>query len=89
MSFNDFGTATAWGEPEQQPGDIVKDALRKESLLKEIAAAQGDLRVVNLASSALVARVHSVQSDVDQLTSENSTLQMYIDNLTMQMAKRK
>ncbi|KAG2141334.1 hypothetical protein DEU56DRAFT_755032 [Suillus clintonianus] len=100
MSFNDFGGATAWGEPEQQPGDIVKDAIRKEKILKEISAAQGDLQgtsswislvhaVTNLASSALVARVHSVQSDVDKLTSENSTLQMYIDNLTMQMAKRK
>ncbi|OAX38148.1 hypothetical protein K503DRAFT_718665 [Rhizopogon vinicolor AM-OR11-026] len=82
MSFNDFGTATAWGEAEQQPGDIVKDAIRKEQILKEIAAAQGDLR-------ALVARVRSVQSDVDKLASENSTLQMYLDNLTMQMAKRK
>ncbi|KAG1781042.1 hypothetical protein EV702DRAFT_690687 [Suillus placidus] len=82
MSFNDFGAVTAWGEPEQQSGDIVKDAIRKEKILKEIAAAQGDLQ-------ALVARVHSVQSDVDKLTSENSTLQMYIDNLTMQMAKRK
>ncbi|KAG1831283.1 hypothetical protein EV424DRAFT_1534374 [Suillus variegatus] len=89
MSFNDFGAAIAWGDPEHQPGDIVKDAIRKERILKEIAAAQGDLQVANLASSALVARVHSVQSDVDKLTSENSTLQMYIDNLTMQMAKRK
>ncbi|KAG2150213.1 uncharacterized protein EDB93DRAFT_337804 [Suillus bovinus] len=82
MSFNDFGAAIAWGEPEHQPGDIVKDAIRKERILKEIAAAQGDLQ-------ALVTRVHSVQSDVDKLTSENATLQMYIDNLTMQMAKRK
>jgi len=34
MSFNDFGTATAWGEPEQQSGDIVKDAIKKEQILK-------------------------------------------------------
>jgi len=38
---------------------------------------------------ALLARVHTVQGDVDKLTSENATLQVYIDNLTMQMAKRK
>ncbi|KAG1739373.1 uncharacterized protein EDB91DRAFT_1134735 [Suillus paluster] len=82
MSFNDFESAIAWGEPKQQPGDIVKDAIRKEQVLKEITAAQGDLQ-------ALVARVHGVQADVDKLSAGNSTLQMYIDNLTMQMAKRK
>jgi short coiled-coil protein len=38
---------------------------------------------------ALLARVKSVQGDVDKLTSGNATLQMYIDNLTMQMAKRR
>lgn len=37
----------------------------------------------------LLTRVHGVQKDVDKLTSENATLQFYIDNLTMQMAKRK
>jgi hypothetical protein len=36
MSFNDFGTATAWGEPEQQSGDIVKDAIKKEQILKSV-----------------------------------------------------
>jgi len=41
------------------------------------------------AFTALVARVRSVQSDVDKLASENSTLQTYIDNLTMELAKRK
>ena len=39
--------------------------------------------------TALLDRVHSVQGDVDKLLSENETLQMYIDNLTMQMAKRR
>jgi hypothetical protein len=39
--------------------------------------------------SALLTRVKSVQGDVDKLTSNNATLQMYIDNLTMQMAKRR
>ncbi|KAI6114485.1 hypothetical protein F5141DRAFT_1213691 [Pisolithus sp. B1] len=89
-------------KPETQ--DIVKDAIRKEQVLQcvwpdlargfestklsspshtgEITAAQDDLR-------ALLTRVHSVQADVDKLTSENATLQVYIDNLTMQMAKRK
>ncbi|KAH7915852.1 hypothetical protein BJ138DRAFT_1132414 [Hygrophoropsis aurantiaca] len=79
MSF--IGT-NSWGEPELQSGDIVKDAIRKEQVLKEISAAQDDLR-------ALVSRVQAVQGDVDKLTSDNATLQMYIDNLTMQMAKRK
>ncbi|KAI0050378.1 hypothetical protein FA95DRAFT_1487360 [Auriscalpium vulgare] len=63
-------------------GDIVKDAMRKEQIIKEITAAQEDLRV-------LLERVKSVEQDADKLTSGNATLQMYIDNLTMQMAKRR
>ncbi|KAI5988366.1 hypothetical protein EDD15DRAFT_2165575 [Pisolithus albus] len=82
MAFNGFFESAAWGESEPQPQDIVKDAIRKEQVLQEITAAQDDLR-------ALLTRVHSVQADVDKLTSENATLQVYIDNLTMQMAKRK
>ncbi|KAH7887042.1 hypothetical protein F5I97DRAFT_1872681 [Phlebopus sp. FC_14] len=84
MSFKIDGIEEppAWGEPEPGSGDIVKDAIRKEQILKDIVAAQGDLR-------ALVSRVHSIQKDVDKLASENATLQVYIDNLTMQMAKRK
>ncbi|EGN98002.1 hypothetical protein SERLA73DRAFT_109293 [Serpula lacrymans var. lacrymans S7.3] len=82
MSFNGYEDPPAWGEPEPSTGDIVKDAIRKEQVLKEIAAAQGDLQ-------SLVTRVQTVQGDVDKLTSENGTLQMYIDNLTMQMAKRR
>jgi len=82
MAFNGFEEGPAWGVPDPGTGDIVKDAIRKEQILKDIIAAQGDLR-------ALVTRVQSVQGDVDKLTSENGTLQMYIDNLTMQMAKRK
>ena len=34
-------------------------------------------------SLALVTRVHSVQTDIDKLTSENTILQTYIDNLMM------
>ena len=38
---------------------------------------------------ALLSRVSAVQKDVDKLASGNETLQMYIDNLTLQMAKRR
>ncbi|EIN12752.1 hypothetical protein PUNSTDRAFT_60911 [Punctularia strigosozonata HHB-11173 SS5] len=85
MSFAfDDATTPAWG-PAADPigaGDLVKDAIRKEQVIKDIAAAQNDLR-------ALVDRVKAVQTDVDKLSSGNQTLQMYIDNLTMQMAKRR
>ncbi|KAJ7175751.1 hypothetical protein C8R46DRAFT_1079366 [Mycena filopes] len=75
---------SAWGAVASPPpaGDIIKDALRKEQLLKEIAASQEDLRTI-------LARVQSVQKEVDKLASGNETLQMYIDNLTVQMAKRR
>ncbi|KZP33667.1 hypothetical protein FIBSPDRAFT_1036187 [Athelia psychrophila] len=84
MSFGGFEDDIAWGPPPQAPssGDIVKDALRKEQILKEITAARDDLRT-------LLSRVKGVQGEVDKLTSGNATLQMYIDNLTMQMAKRR
>lgn len=39
--------------------------------------------------SALYERAQAVQKEVDKLTSGNETLQMYIDNLTVQMAKRR
>ncbi|KAI0711201.1 hypothetical protein C8Q72DRAFT_226679 [Fomitopsis betulina] len=72
-----------WGSTDSaSTGDIIQDALKKEQLVKEITAAQENLR-------ALLDRVRSVQGDVDKLLSENETLQMYIDNLTMQMAKRR
>ena len=38
---------------------------------------------------AMLGRVDTVQKEVDKLVSENETLQMYIDNLTVQMAKRR
>ncbi|KII86923.1 hypothetical protein PLICRDRAFT_114008 [Plicaturopsis crispa FD-325 SS-3] len=83
MSFGGFDDTPSWGAPAEFPaGDIVKDAIRKEQLLKDIAAAQEDLRT-------LYARVKTVQGDVDKLTTGNATLQMYIDNLTVQMAKRR
>ncbi|KAG6917460.1 hypothetical protein DXG01_002437 [Tephrocybe rancida] len=84
MSFSSYGEddAPAWGVPSPQPADIVRDALRKEKVLKDIAASQDDLRT-------LVARVQTVQKEVDKLAAGNETLQMYIDNLTVQMAKRR
>jgi len=39
--------------------------------------------------SAMLAKVEAVQKEVDKLASGNETLQMYIDNLTVQMAKRR
>lgn len=39
--------------------------------------------------AALLGRVKTVQKEVDKLTAGNETLQMYIDNLTVQMAKRR
>ncbi|KAF8895408.1 hypothetical protein BD779DRAFT_1499342 [Infundibulicybe gibba] len=83
MSFSGYSLddTPTWGVASQ-PGDIVKDALKKEKILKEIAASKEDLRT-------LLSRVQAVQKEVDRLTSGNETLQMYIDNLTVQMAKRR
>jgi len=83
MSFAGFDDPSAWASPPVPlDRDIVKDALRKEQLIKDITAAQEALRV-------LLARVKSVQGEIDKLTSGNATLQMYIDNLTVQMTKRR
>ncbi|KAJ7095974.1 hypothetical protein B0H15DRAFT_827865 [Mycena belliarum] len=78
------GIDDGWGGIASPPpaGDIIKDTLRKEQLLKEITASQQDLRTI-------LDRVQTVQKEVDKLTSGNETLQMYIDNLTVQMAKRR
>ena len=37
----------------------------------------------------LLARVNTVQGEVDKLTSGNETLQMYVDNLAKQLAASK
>ncbi|KAI0070623.1 hypothetical protein K474DRAFT_761008 [Panus rudis PR-1116 ss-1] len=76
-----FDDNPGWGASPDE-GDLVTAAIKKDKLVKEITAAQDDLR-------ALLARVKTVQADVDKLASGNETLQMYIDNLTMQMAKRR
>ncbi|KAK2465228.1 hypothetical protein APHAL10511_002582 [Amanita phalloides] len=75
-------TPAVWGQETLQGADIVRDAIRKEAVIREILAFQDDLRT-------MLSRVQTVQKEIDKLTSGNETLQMYIDNLTMQMAKRR
>ncbi|KAF8073816.1 hypothetical protein FPV67DRAFT_1560157 [Lyophyllum atratum] len=84
MSFSGYSVDEpgAWGAVSPPAGDLVRDAIMKEKILKEIAASQEDLHT-------LLGRVKAVQKEVDKLTSGNQTLQMYIDNLTVQMAKRR
>ncbi|KAF9468567.1 hypothetical protein BDZ94DRAFT_1153594 [Collybia nuda] len=84
MSFAGYTAdyPATWGVTSPPAGDLVRDALKKEQILKDIAASQEDLRT-------LLSRVKSVQKEVDKLSSGNETLQMYIDNLTVQMAKRR
>jgi len=84
MSFSGYSIdePSGWEAISPHASDPVRDALRKEKLLKDIAASQDDLRT-------LLARTQSLQKEVDKLTSGNETLQMYIDNLTVQMVKRR
>jgi len=83
MSFVPLeGEDASWVQSPKEPGDIVKDAIRKEQTIREIMSAQEDLR-------ALLARVKAVQADVDKLTSGNETLQMYVDNLRLQVVKQR
>jgi len=85
LSFSsgfDDSESPGWGVPVQLEEDVVTAAIKKEKAIKEITAQQEDLR-------ALLTRVKEVQGDVDKLISGNETLQMYIDNLTLQMAKRR
>jgi len=73
-----------WGVVSPQEGDmgIVRETIRKEQAIKEILACQEDLKT-------MLTKVQNVQTDVDKLISGNETLQTYIDNLTVQMAKRR
>ncbi|KAF9515201.1 hypothetical protein BS47DRAFT_1294198 [Hydnum rufescens UP504] len=80
MSNNPFGDEeldSAWGIGLSRVSeiDVVTEALKKEAVLKDIYAAQADLRI-------LLERVEKAQSEVDKLTSGNRMLQTYIDNLT-------
>jgi len=83
-SYDDYEQDIAWSSSPAQPqdtGNVLKDAMLKEEVIKNIVAGQEDLKV-------LLQKVKTVQSDVDKLTSENATLQTYIDNLTKQLARR-
>ncbi|THH01897.1 hypothetical protein EW026_g865 [Hermanssonia centrifuga] len=82
LSLPSFDESPGWGIQPETEDDVVTAAIKKEKVIQEIAAQQEDLR-------ALLARVKTVQLDVDKLASGNETLQMYIDNLTLQMAKRR
>ncbi|CAE6339483.1 unnamed protein product [Rhizoctonia solani] len=76
--------SAGWGAPATQPtlsNDTLKNTMKKEAVIKDIVAAQEDLRT-------LLGRVQTVQAEVDKLSSGNAMLQMYIDNLTKQIAKR-
>ncbi|KAG8940735.1 hypothetical protein FRC04_005059 [Tulasnella sp. 424] len=94
--LDDYGGA--WGAPavsrdaissiqadaaafSSSPSDILKDTIRKEAVIKDILASQSDLRT-------LLARVKTVQGEVDKLQSGNATLKMYVENLTKQASKR-
>ncbi|PPQ89681.1 hypothetical protein CVT25_013868 [Psilocybe cyanescens] len=96
MQYDDYSLdeRPSWGvvSPREGGGDlgVVRDTLRKEQVLKEVLAAQEDLKGNNtIYSIAMLAKVQSVQKEVDKLVSGNETLQMYIDNLTVQMTKRR
>ncbi|KAG8814849.1 hypothetical protein FRB91_004243 [Serendipita sp. 411] len=76
---NEFDDSPSWGAPSQAaPGDILRDAMRKEAIIRDIVSGQEDLR-------AIVARVQSVQEEVDKLSSGNEMLQTYIENLSIQL----
>ncbi|KAH9980207.1 hypothetical protein BGW80DRAFT_1274046 [Lactifluus volemus] len=78
-----FDDQAGWGASDPfSSGDVVKDAVKKEQIIKDIIARQEDLRV-------LLERVKTVERDTDKLSSGNATLQMYIDNLTLQMTKKR
>ncbi|KAG8828548.1 hypothetical protein FRC19_003887 [Serendipita sp. 401] len=73
---NEFDDSPSWGAPSQAaPGDILRDAMRKEAIIRDIVSGQEDLR----------ARVQSVQEEVDKLSSGNEMLQTYIENLSIQL----
>lgn len=68
---------------------------------RDVLASQSDLRgesaswigtIVQFISAllmiALLARVKTVQGEVDKLQSGNATLKMYVENLTKQASKR-
>ncbi|KAI0335863.1 hypothetical protein GY45DRAFT_1350583 [Cubamyces sp. BRFM 1775] len=100
MSFSGFDDIPQWGAPTPTNEDIVTNAIKKEKVIKwGNCGCSGGLAglvpkfLVMMPSAnepkAMLAKTKGVQSDIDKLVSGNETLQMYIDNLTMQMAKRR
>ncbi|KAH9480470.1 hypothetical protein JR316_0007070 [Psilocybe cubensis] len=94
MDYDDYSLdeRPSWGvvSPREGGGDlgVVRDTLRKEQVLN--AFPNGQILSCNrFCSVAMLAKVQTVQKEVDKLVSGNETLQMYIDNLTVQMAKRR
>nr|KAF9527553.1 hypothetical protein CPB83DRAFT_855994 [Crepidotus variabilis] len=83
MDFDEY-EQPSWGVLSPKGGElnIIRETARKEEAIKEILACQEGLK-------AMLSKVQSVQKEVDKLASGNETLQMYIDNLTVQMAKRR
>ncbi|KAJ1305084.1 hypothetical protein OPQ81_000124 [Rhizoctonia solani] len=79
FSYDDEADMSAgWGAPSAQStssGDTLKNAMKKEAVIKDIIAAQEDLR-------NLLGRVQTVQAEVDKLNSGNATLQIYFIHLT-------
>ncbi|KZV88830.1 hypothetical protein EXIGLDRAFT_650760, partial [Exidia glandulosa HHB12029] len=85
MSFaQDFDPNAGWAAiaDPPPPRDVIAEAIEKEKVIKEIAAAQNDLRVI-------LSKIETSEKDIEKLTSGNQTLQMYIDNLTKQIAARR
>ncbi|KAH7103177.1 hypothetical protein BKA62DRAFT_768992 [Auriculariales sp. MPI-PUGE-AT-0066] len=85
MSFApDFDPNAGWSAVAEPPAprDYIKEAIEKEKLIKEIMATQGDLKVI-------LDKVQAAEGECEKLSSGNATLQMYIDNLTKQIASRR
>ncbi|KAI0702293.1 hypothetical protein BC835DRAFT_1264072 [Cytidiella melzeri] len=85
LSLPSFDESPGWGASSADPeGDVVSAAIQKEKTIQYVSFIHPD-------NSCFypTLRVKIVQRDVDKLASGNETLQMYIDNLTLQMAKRR
>ncbi|EJD43945.1 hypothetical protein AURDEDRAFT_166999 [Auricularia subglabra TFB-10046 SS5] len=85
MSFAaDLDPNAGWAAVAEPPPprDVIKEAIEKDKVIKDITAAQNDLRVI-------ISKIQAAEADCDKLSSGNATLQMYIDNLTKQIAGRR
>ena len=62
---------------------------RSERYFAHQISREGSYLYYLLSSAVLLDRIKTVERDTEKLSSGNATLQMYIDNLTLQMAKRR